>query len=157
MNRSRLLASLTGFFSINLVLFWFIGSRGAREGVVFYIWLGIFSVFMVSQFWAFANDIYTEAQGKRLFPFIGVGMSVGALAGSMVVVPLVTKGGATPYSMMLVAAAVLLVSLALMLAVNGRVGRTASPEVVRQGEEPLGAKGGFQLICRTGTSSGSRF
>ena len=66
--RSRLLSSLTVFFVSNLALFWIAGSRGWREGVVFYIWLGIFSVFMVSQFWAFANDIYTESQGKRLFP-----------------------------------------------------------------------------------------
>jgi AAA family ATP:ADP antiporter len=146
--RSRLLASLTGFFSANLVLFWFLGFRGTREGVMFYIWLGIFNVFMVSQFWAFANDIYTEAQGKRLFPFIGVGMSVGALAGSTVVAPLVQSMSVGPYSLMLIAAAVLLGCLALMLAVNTRQARTAAPEVVRHGEEPLGTEGGFQLILK---------
>jgi AAA family ATP:ADP antiporter len=145
-NRTRLLASLNCFFSGNLVLFWFVGSRGAREGVVFYIWVGIFSVFVVSQFWAYANDIYTEAQGKRLFPFIGVGMSLGALAGSMVVAPLVKRGGLTPYSLMLIAAAVLLACMAIMLAVNARVTRTAAPEVATQGEAPLGTKGGFQLV-----------
>jgi AAA family ATP:ADP antiporter len=147
-NRSRLLASLNCFFSANLGLFWFVGSRGAREGVVFYVWLGIFSVFVISQFWAYANDIYTEAQGKRLFPLIGVGMSVGALAGSMVVAPLVKRGGLTPYSLMLIAAAVLLACMAIMLAVNSRVARTAAPEVATQGEAPLGQKGGFQLVFR---------
>ena len=145
-NRSRLLASLSCFFSANLVLFWFVGSRGAHEGVVFYIWLGIFNVFMPSQFWAYANDIYTEAQGKRLFPFIGVGMSVGALAGSMVVAPLVKRGGVTPYSLMLIAGAVLLGCMALMLAVNARVARTGAPETAAKGEAPLGTKGGFQLV-----------
>lgn len=148
-NRSRLLASLTGFFSINLVLFWFLGTHGVREGVAFYIWLGIFNIFMVSQFWAFANDIYTEAQGKRLFPFIGVGMSVGAVAGSAMVAPLVKRSSVGPYSLMLVAAAVLLFGcLSLMLAVNRREARTAAPEVARKGEEPLGAAGGFQLILK---------
>src|SRR4030095_12014763 len=64
-NRSRLLASLICFFSANLVLFWFVGSRGAHQGVVFYIWVGIFSVFVVSQFWAYANDLH---RGSRQAP-----------------------------------------------------------------------------------------
>jgi AAA family ATP:ADP antiporter len=136
-NRSRLLASLICFFSANLVLFWFVGSRGAHEGVVFYIWVGIFSVFVVSQFWAYANDIYTEAQGKRLFPFIGVGMSVGALAGSLMVAPLVKRVGLTPYSLMLIAAVVLLGCMAIMLAVNARVARTAAPEMAAQTSEVI--------------------
>ena len=50
-----------------------LGRSGVREGMAFYIWLGIFNVFIVSQFWAFANDLYTEGQGRRLFPLIGVG------------------------------------------------------------------------------------
>ena len=53
--RSRLLCSLTAFFVGNLALFWIAGSQGSREGVVFYIWVGIFSVFMVSQFHALAR------------------------------------------------------------------------------------------------------
>jgi len=145
-NRSRLLASLTGFFSANLVLFYFVGSSGVREGVVFFVWMGIFNVLMPSQFWAFANDIYTEAQGKRLFPFIGVGMSLGAVAGSMVVAPLVKTAGVGPYSLMLVAAVVLLGFLALMLAVNARVARTTAPGTTGQAEAPLGGQGGFHLI-----------
>jgi ATP:ADP antiporter, AAA family len=147
-SRVRLLAGLTLFFVANLALFWFFGSRGVREGVVFYVWLGIFNVFMVSQFWAFANDIYTEGQGKRLFPFIGVGMSVGALAGSMVVSPLVERGGVGPHAFMLIAAGVLLVCLALILAVNARERRTAPPEIALVSEKPLGRAGGFQLVFR---------
>ena len=54
------------------------GTPGARAAP-FYIWLGVFNVFVVAQFWSFANDIYTEGQGRRLFPLIGVGASLGAL------------------------------------------------------------------------------
>lgn len=147
-NRVRLLTGLTLFFASNLVLFWFLGMRGVREGIVFYIWLGIFNVFMVSQFWAFANDIYTEGQGRRLFPLIGVGMSVGALAGAVLVPALVKVAGLGPYSFMLVAAAVLLCCLALILVVNTRETRLAAPEVARESEQPLGPEGGFQLILR---------
>ena len=40
------------------------------------------NVFVVAQFWAFANDLYSEEAGKRLFPIIGVGSALGAWLGS---------------------------------------------------------------------------
>ena len=39
---------------------------------------------VVSNFWSFANDLYTEEQGKRLFAMIGVGASIGAIIGAFV-------------------------------------------------------------------------
>ena len=103
--RIRLIAIVMSFFSATLVGFYLGGQLGLREGVAFYIWLGLINVFIVSQFWAFANDLYTEGQGRRLFPFIGVGQSLGALDGS---------GGSrlrscgaldyTPYTLMLLGA-----------------------------------------------------
>jgi AAA family ATP:ADP antiporter len=147
-NRIRLLSCLTLFFVSNLCLFWFFGVRGVREGVVFYIWLGIFNVFMVSQFWAFANDIYTEDQGKRLFPLIGVGMSVGALAGSSMVSPLIKRLQLGPYALMLIAAAILVVCLLLILKVHGNEIQKVPSGAVNPGWEPLGKEGGFELILR---------
>ena len=145
-SRIRLLSGLTLFFVGNLVLFWFFGTRGVREGVVFFIWLGIFNLFMVSQFWAFANDIYTEEQGKRLFPFIGIGMSVGALAGASSVDILIERFALGPYSLMLLACGILLICLFLILVVNARELRFAPREIVKRSNEPLGKEGGFQLL-----------
>ncbi len=71
--RVRLIAIMMSFFAATLVVFYVGGQLGLREGVAFYIWIGLFNVFIVSQFWAFANDLYTEGQGRRLFPLIGVG------------------------------------------------------------------------------------
>ena len=48
---------------------------GAGIGVIFYLWVGIFSVFVVAQFWAFAADLYTEERGNRLLPMIAIGAS----------------------------------------------------------------------------------
>ena len=79
--RIRLITITSLFFGVNLVVFYALGRAGVREGVAFYIWLGIFNVFIISQFWAFANDLYTEGQGRRLFPLIGVGASLGAWVG----------------------------------------------------------------------------
>ena len=80
-NRLKLLTWVTVFFVANIVLFFLLGRTGARLGVVFFIWVGIFNVMAISQFWAFANDIYTPEQGKRLLAVVGVGSSLGAWVG----------------------------------------------------------------------------
>ena len=51
--------------------------------VPFFLWVGIFNVMVIAQFWGFANDLNTLEQGKRLFPIIGLGSSLGAWFGSM--------------------------------------------------------------------------
>jgi AAA family ATP:ADP antiporter len=118
--RIRLIAIMMLFFASTLVLFNLAGQAGVREGVAFYIWLGIINVFIVSQFWAFANDLYTEGQGRRLFPMIGVGQSLGAWVGAVAVGPLVTGLNYTPYTLMALGAGVLVVALAITLVVNRR-------------------------------------
>lgn len=144
-NRIRLLTITTLFFAANLILFNLAGASGARIGVVFYIWLGIFNVFVISQFWAFANDIYTEGQGRRLFPLIGVGSSLGAWIGSVAAVPLVETLQLSPYALMLIAACILGLSLTITITVNRR-SATHDPESAKQSEQPLSKAGGFQLI-----------
>ncbi len=52
--RVRLIAGLTLFFAINLLVFYFFGIAGARVGVIFFLWVGVFNVMIVSQAWAFA-------------------------------------------------------------------------------------------------------
>jgi AAA family ATP:ADP antiporter len=144
--RIRLLATTGLFFIANLIIFYLLGRSGVREGLAFYIWLGIFNVFVISQFWAFANDIYTEGQGGRLFPFIGVGASLGAWIGATSVSPLVTRAGFTPYTLMLAASAVLLVALGVTALVNRREAARANPEARHIDQTTLGPQGGFELI-----------
>jgi ATP:ADP antiporter, AAA family len=146
--RIRLLMTTGLFFVSNLVIFYLLGRAGAREGVAFYIWLGIFNVFVISQFWAFATDLYTEGQGRRLFPMIGVGASLGAWVGASTVAPLVERARFTPYSLMIAAAVVLLVALTLTVIANRRETARAEPEAARLDHVPLGREGGFELILR---------
>lgn len=145
--RIPLMSTTALFFAVNLVLFYIIGGTGTRIGVVFYIWLGIFNVFVISQFWSFANDLYTEAQGRRLFPFIGVGSSLGAWIGAEASVPLVERLQAGPYSLMIVTAVILVVSLGLIIGVNRREA-ARDPETAAEGAQPLTGAGGFQLVMR---------
>ena len=125
------------------------GSAGLREGVAFYIWIGLINVFIVSQFWAFANDLYTEGQGRRLFPFIGVGQSLGAWVGAAAVTPLVRGLNYTPYTLMLLGACVLMVALCITLVVNRRETARAEPRG-RRGERrrPLGPRAGSSWCCK---------
>jgi len=58
---------------------------GARVlGTVFYIWLSVFSLFVVSVFWSFMADLFDSAQARRLFPVIAVGGTLGAIVGPIV-------------------------------------------------------------------------
>src|ERR1051326_1614703 len=56
--RTVLMTWITLIFVTNLVSFFAMDAAGVRIGIVFFVWLGIFSVVLVSQFWAFANDLY---------------------------------------------------------------------------------------------------
>lgn len=144
--RIRLLTGLTLFFAMNLVVFATIGATGANLGIPFYIWVGIFNVFAVSQFWAFANDLYTEAQGKRLFPVIGVGSSLGAWLGARAAADLVKAYQLTPFSLMWIAAALLLACVALTWLANQRETSRPTSDMVQHAGEKLGAQDGFKII-----------
>ncbi|HBQ19754.1 MAG: Npt1/Npt2 family nucleotide transporter [Sandaracinaceae bacterium] len=81
--RIRLIVGVTLFWIACIQLFFFLRLAGVPMlGFFFYIWVGIFSVSIIAQFWSFANDIYSDEQGKRLFPIIGVGATAGAPVGS---------------------------------------------------------------------------
>lgn len=147
--RVVLVSGLGLFFAMNLVVFSVLGTAGAQQGVVFYIWVGIFNVFIISQFWAFANDIYTEAQGKRLFAMIGVGSSLGAWLGAQAAAELVKRLSLTPYQLQLIAAVLLVVCAGVMFVVNRMAARQSRPEMAALAEEKLKGEDGFALIWRS--------
>jgi AAA family ATP:ADP antiporter len=66
--RMRLISITTVFFAANLGVFFVLGRAGWRIAAPFYIWLGVFNVFVVAQFWSFANDLYTEGQAGGCSP-----------------------------------------------------------------------------------------
>mgnify|MGYP000234665978 FL=1 len=78
------------FFISNILIFWFVFSRTIDAGAeyvwlgrVFFVWISVFNLFVVSVFWSFMADIYTREQGRRLFGFITSGGSIGALLGGI--------------------------------------------------------------------------
>jgi ATP:ADP antiporter, AAA family len=143
--RMALIAWVSGFFVANLVVFWALGERGVPLGVPFFLWVGIFNVMTVAQFWSFAADVYSEEQGKRLFPIIGIGSSVGAVAGAWVADELLFLG---PFRLMLVASALLIVCVALTYAVHRRDTQHSAHGPHHAAKSPLGGANGFALVLR---------
>jgi AAA family ATP:ADP antiporter len=128
---------------------------------------------IIAHFWAFATDIYTTDEGKRLFPIIGFGASAGAVAGSFIAGWLIKPVGV--YQLMLVASAILLLSLVLTNYVDARerrkreghlpapdttaempaattaemrVATTAEMRAATPGGQPVQKEGAFALVFR---------
>ena len=152
-NRVRLVSGVTAFFASHLLLFYLFGAAGARIGIVFYLWAGVFNLIVTAQFWAFANDIYTSERGRRLFPIVGLGASLGAVVGAGLTYLGFEQVGA--YRLMLIAALGLAIPVGLTLWVNTRERRQPGAEAGNAGREtaanteaPLSRTGGFELIFR---------
>jgi ATP:ADP antiporter, AAA family len=145
-NRIQLIQSVTLFFASHLIVFYMLGRQGLREGVVYFLWVGIFNVLVIAQFWAFANDLYSPAQGKRLFPLIGLGGSLGALIGALVAGRLIRNLG--PYPPLLIAAGLLFGCVVICRYIHRRQAREHTREEAAAAEKPLGKEGGFSLIFK---------
>ncbi|MBW2267555.1 MAG: hypothetical protein JRH16_03180 [Deltaproteobacteria bacterium] len=95
--RVRVVTLATLFCMSNMVVFWVIQpdyfiANLPWSGIAFYVWVGMFSVFVVAQFWAFAADVFSDAEGRRLMPMIAIGATAGAASGAKITEFLV-KGG----------------------------------------------------------------
>lgn len=107
-------------------------------GFAFYVFVGIFSLTLIAQFWSFANDVYRKEDGDRLFPVIAVGATAGAPVGAALASWLFTLG-IRPYVMMEIATALLLAHTWLY----SRVRRSGTGGA---GKAKAAAANGFSLV-----------
>ena len=137
------------FFAVNLVGF-FVAAEvfpgTAWLGYAFYIWLSVFNLFAVSLFWALMADGFTAEQSKRLFGFVGVGGTLGAIAGGAFTAALVKHLGA--FGIMLVSAALLEVATQCVVRAMRHFGLAAGG-TARTPEPGPGALAGVGLIARS--------
>ena len=116
----RLVLVVLAFFIACIELFFVGGLAGMPYlGFVFYVWVGIFSLTCIAQFWSFANDTYSKPEGDRLFPIIAIGATAGAPIGAALAERLFSAGVST-WAMMQVAAVLLLVHMGLYRTVRRR-------------------------------------
>jgi len=131
-DRVTLITRATLFCISNMVIFWFLQPGYFFEalpisGIVFYVWVGMFGVFVVAQFWTFCADVYTDERGKRMLPMIAIGATSGAASGSWIVSQLVDSGMVDSRMLLLLATVPLFVSMVLTKIVDSREPRGVSP------------------------------
>jgi len=150
--RHILITYVTLFCISNLILFNILNWAGVSVsimGLVFFIWIGMYNLLIPAQFWGFANDIYSEEEGKRLFPFIAFGASLGAVVGPVVAQRIIPLLGS--YGMMMLTSIILVPCIGLTWIIHRRditevqVRETATRSAKVQ-EQPLSKSGGFRLI-----------
>jgi ATP:ADP antiporter, AAA family len=110
-------------FVVQLIVLWAMIARDVAPGwiePVFFVWVSVFNLFVVSVFWSLCADVFTSAQGRRLFGPIAAGGTCGALVGPTLTTTLVERIGVS--GMLLVAAALLEVGVVCALALD-RTGR----------------------------------
>lgn len=159
--RQKLISWVTLFFISNLFLFYLLhgfGLSGKAMGIIYFTWVAIFNVLTIAQFWAFANDIYTEEVGRRLFPIVAFGAVTGGYVGSEMTKRL--SKSRSVYEMMLVAAGMLGLFILFTFIIHKReIGLkkkqmaaatvTAKEEIKIDQEKPLGAGGGFRILSKS--------
>jgi len=110
--RRRFVPYVYYFFIANLILFFVLFRANLTDAWVaraFFIWASVYNLFVVSVFWSFLADIYTNTQARRLFGFIAAGGTAGALGGPALTALLAVPLGAT--NLLLVSGAFLGVSV----------------------------------------------
>ena len=162
--RHVLITWTTSFFISNLVIFYFLNLGGMAikpMGIMFFIWIGIFNYFVIAQFWGFANDLYSDEVGKRSFPLVALGATLGGFVATLPVMRRLRDllGGRWEYKLMLIAGVILLLCIVLARVIHRREvrktradlekGLGGAAEKAKVQEQPLKAGGGFRLIFKS--------
>ncbi|MDR4496241.1 MAG: hypothetical protein R3B74_17845, partial [Nitrospirales bacterium] len=112
----RLLPTVYGFFILNILGFvvaLISGVELATVAPVFFVWLSVFNLFVVSVFWSFMADVFSTEAARRLFGCISAGGSLGAILGPLV--PAVAVKGFGIAGLLLVSALLLCVAIGCIL------------------------------------------
>jgi ATP:ADP antiporter, AAA family len=149
--RYRLLVTVYAFFGINLLgFFLLLINHVAPHWIarVFFVWLSVFNLFVVSVFWSFMADLFTPTQGARLFGVIAAGGSTGAMVGPLLTTALTYV---VPVPLLMLVSAGFLAACGLCIA---RLDSWSSHRTVSQAGaqgEPIGGSmwAGIRLALRS--------
>jgi ATP:ADP antiporter, AAA family len=166
LTRARFIPLAYRGFALSLVGFYLLLEAVPEDltiwvGRAFFVWTSVFNLFVISVFWGFMADIFSPEQARRLFGFIAVGGSLGAIAGAALSAALATLLG--PVTLLLLSAA-LLEAAVRCAALLGRaappapsdepVERSPAPPALAAGprsEKPIGGTSldGIRRVLRT--------
>jgi AAA family ATP:ADP antiporter len=112
--RFQLVLGTAAVFIAILVLFW-LGLNGSTPviAIAFYIFVDLFGVVMVEQFWSLANSVYGTQDGKKWYGLVGTGGLIGGAVGSATAGLLIKSTSLQTRDLLLVGAAIVLIILLL--------------------------------------------
>lgn len=154
--RRVLITRVTLFCMANIVVFWllqpdFLIGHAPGIGLAYYVWVGMFGAFIVAQFWAFAADLYPQAEGKRLLPLIAIGATSGGMAGAWLEGRLIAWELLDARYLLLAALPFLAASIALTRHVDDAVGGVGKQTGAHPEGRTLEGRGALPMVL------GSRF
>ena len=142
----KFMVGIALFFSLNMFMFFVWGTTGHKASIAFFVWLGAYGVLMVSQFWAFASEVYDKQTGERLFALVAFGASVGAWVGAALSRWLINYLG--PYELILLSIFTLLFSMFFAVNAKGNNnagGLSAAPEPAKR----VSYWSGFSMVAKS--------
>lgn len=143
------------FFVAQLLGFWALFTAQADDAPVarvFFVWVSVFNLFVVSIFWSFMADLFDREQAKRVFSFIAAGASSGGILGASIPAFFAEKLG--DVNLLLISAGLL---AGTILPIRALLRWSAArPVAVRQDERPIGGNpfAGFKRVFTSGYLSG---
>lgn len=130
------IALLTGF---RTALDW----SPAAASITFYIFVDIFSVILVEQFWSLANTVTGAVAGRKSYWFIGSGGLLGGVLGGATATALLEFTPMQTPDLLLSCAA----TLALTFLLNLAMGRIGLYREIKTAGPPLVASGGWRTLA----------
>lgn len=114
--RRKFIPIAYGFIIANLLIFFVLFKSGINYVWIaraFFVWASVINLFIVSVFWSFMTDIFSDEQAMRVFPFIAAGGTTGAIAGPAITGLLVRQIGAA--NLLPISAVFLVIAIICML------------------------------------------
>ncbi|MET0808966.1 MAG: Npt1/Npt2 family nucleotide transporter, partial [Pseudoxanthomonas sp.] len=118
------------------------------RGLAFILWITVFNLFAVAVFWSFMADIYSNAEAKRYYGYIGAAGTIGAFVGPALTKTLVERVGIA--NMMLVSAVLFSVCVLCIFKLRKWAVLREAQRQQASGEIPMGGSvwAGLKLIAR---------
>jgi len=109
----------------------------------YYVWLSVINLFVNSLFWAFMVDIFNIDQAKRMFAFIGIGGTLGALISGWTtyLITQQTESIYLPGGLMLAGAGLFAAAIVVMLALERAAVRSSYSRLGEHSAAPAAVPG----------------
>ncbi|MCE4363090.1 NTP/NDP exchange transporter [Xanthomonas hortorum] len=147
--RRVFLPAVYGFFIATLLLFYVLFDSGVPgRGMAFFLWVTVFNLFAVAVFWSFMADVFSNAEARSYYGYIGAAGTLGAFLGPILTRTLVERIGIA--HLMLVSAGFLTVCVVCVLRLRLWAVAREQERQLSSGEVPMGGDvlGGLKLIVR---------